>query len=105
MDYNKQTELLNKAYRNSLKRLSKNFFIDKFSGMSLFIEYLKYLRDSMIISNYEDELTLATITTAIAEFEAYNGGKDTKNKVFHWNNFWELVKQNLERWLQLDDSV
>ena len=101
-----QVKLLNKAYYKSLKNLNKNFFNNKNTGLFLFIEYLKYIRDSLIIedSNAEqDQEKLATIITAIAEFEAYTSCRDTTNKTFHWANFCELVKQNLREWI--DDSI
>jgi hypothetical protein len=47
-------------------------------------------------------MKLATIITTVAEYEA---SLTTDQKVFHWNNFCELVKQNMEEWLELNDSV
>jgi hypothetical protein len=104
----KQTKLLNKSYKKSFKCLNKNFFEDRNTGLLLFIEYLKYIRDSMILSSTEgrdEQLKITSIITAIAEFEAYNSCRDSRNKMFHWNNFHELVKQNMEEWLQINDSV
>ena len=98
-----QIKILNKAYHKSLKNLNTKFFSNKNTGLFLFIEYLKYIRDSLIIENSDtkhDQEKLATLITAIAEFEAYNSCKDVTNKTFHWNNFCELVKQNLEEWIK-----
>ena len=50
----------------------------------------------------EHNMKLATIITAVAEYEA---SITTNQKAFHWNNFCELVKQNMEDWLELNDSV
>jgi hypothetical protein len=52
--------------------------------------------------NYKTNTRLTTIITAVAEYEA---SISTDQKVFHWNNFCELVKQNMEDWLELNDSV
>lgn len=98
-----QTKLLNKAYYKSLKNLNKNFFNNKNAGLFLFIEYLKYIRDSLILESTENNCgqeKLATLITAIAEFEAYTNCRDITNKTFHWANFCELVKQNLEEWIK-----
>jgi hypothetical protein len=105
---NKDIKMLKKAYTKRFKCISSSFFSDKEAGLTLFIEYLKYIRDSMIINNYENsnkQTNIATIIAAIAEFDAYKSSKDSDIKVFHWNSFTELLKQNMEEWLQLDDSV
>lgn len=106
----RETKQLNKSYSKSFKRLQKAFFTDKKAGLSLFIEYLKYLRDLIVLAEYEnklenDVLKAPTIIAAIAEYEAYNQNKEQQQKSFHWNNFCELVKQNMEDWLKIDDSV
>lgn len=104
-----QDEQLIKAYKQSLKTLNKNFFNDKKVGLVLFIEYLKYLRDISVIKTIDKESTkqeeLATLVTAIAEFEAFYTLNNKTQRVFHWSNFCELMKQNMEEWLTLDDSV
>lgn len=100
-----QIKQLNKAYKKSFTTLNKAFFKSKNTGLKMFIEYLRYLRDLMILSTEDADKTnakLATITTAIAEYEA---SLNTEQKVFHWNNFCELVKQNMEDWLELNDSI
>jgi hypothetical protein len=111
----KQVKQIDKTYDYTLKILRKDFFSNNYAGLNLFIEYLRYIRDKIIInSNSLDEklpenFLAASITTAIAEFEAYenyhisNANKQLQN--FHWNNFWELVKQNLEEWLSFNASV
>lgn len=106
----KEIKQLNKAYEISFDRLQKSIFTDKKNGFVLFTEYLKYLRDSIVLQEQYEEsdnakLKLATIITAIAEFDAYKQTQDTKQKTFHWNNFCELLKQNMEDWLKIDDSV
>ncbi len=104
-----QIKQLNSAYKKSFNALNKSVFQSKTAGLNIFIEHLRYLRDSMILSAeydlekaYEIDTKLATITIAVAEYEAY---ANTEQKVFHWNNFCELVKQNMEDWLELNDSI
>lgn len=104
-----QVKQLNKAYKKSFDTLNKSFFQSKTAGLYMFIEYLRYLRDLMILSAEGDlekvsntNTQLATIITAIAEYEA---STSTEQKVFHWSNFCELVKQNMEDWLELNDSI
>jgi hypothetical protein len=106
----KEIKRLNKAYIKSFNHLQKNFFIKRDSGLLLFVEYLKYLRDSAILTEGSNDsenskLKIATLITTIAELNAYNQSKEYKQKAFHWNNFCELIKQNMEDWLKLDDPV
>jgi hypothetical protein len=102
---------LNQAYTKSFKILSKNFFGNKEVGLTFFVDYLKYLRDCIIINTEdldENELIktkIATLVTAIAEYDTYKACQDTEKRAFHWNNFCELVKLNMEEWLEPDDSV
>lgn len=100
---------LNRAYKKSFKTLNKSLFQSKSTGLNVFIEHLRYIRDSMILlaeddleKVYKTNMKLATIITAVAEYEAY---VDTDQTLFHWNNFCELVKQNMEDWLELNDSI
>ena len=102
-----QVKQLNKAYKKSFNTLNKSFFQSKTAGLNMFVEYLRYLRDLMILSAEEDlekadNTRLAAIITAIAEYEA---STNTEQRVFHWSNFCELVKQNMEDWLELNDSI
>ena len=104
-----QIKQLNKAYRRSFNTLNKSLCHSKSAGLDIFVEHLRYLRDLMILS-IEDDLEkvnktntkLITITTAVAEYEA---SLNTEQKAFHRNNFCELVKQNMEEWLELNDSI
>ena len=106
----KEINQLNKAYKNRFNCLQKCLFVNKETGMVLFVEYLKYLRDSIVLAEYSKEsenskVKIASIITAIAEFEAYQQTQNSQQKTFHWNNFCELLKQNMEDWLKIDDSV
>ena len=106
----KETKQLKNAYSTRFNLLYKSIFVDKDAGVSFFIEYLKYLRDSLVLNEYGNEtesskVRIASIIAAIAEFEAYKQTYDAQQKIFHWNNFCELFKQNMEDWLKIDDSV
>ena len=106
----KEIKQLNKAYNARFNCLQKSIFVNKDAGLALFIEYLKYLRDSIVLNEYNTEseaskIKIASIIAAIAEFEAYKQTQDIKQKTFHWNSFCELFKQNMEDWLKIDDSV
>ena len=105
----KQIKQLNKAYKKSFKTINKSFFKSNAIGLLSFVEYLRYLRDLAILTTKEELQSgeaagarLNSLITAIAEFEAC---AESDKKAFHWNSFWELVKQNMEDWLELDDSI
>ena len=110
MNY-KQLNQLNKAYKKKLKMLNKTFFSNKDIGLIIFIEYLKYLRDVTVVKNVSKDCLeanqdkLATLITAVAEFEAFYEHQDATQSAFHWANFCELMKQNMEEWLTLYDSI
>lgn len=104
-----QIKQLNKAYKKSFNTLNKALLQSKSAGLSIFVEHLRYLRDLMLLVADDDlekvsktHTKLTTIITAVAEYEA---SINTSQKVFHWNNFCELIKYNMEDWLELDDSV
>ena len=107
---NYQNKCLKKAYHKSMKSLTNQLFQHKHAGLFFFINYLRYIRDTLVIGNINDseQTKLNTIITAIAEFDAYVECLKTKNlkqKTFHWETFCELVKQNMEEWLDLNDSI
>ena len=91
---------LDRAYLKRFKQLNKNILESEDSGLLIFIEHLKYLRDIYILLQ-PAESAAVTLNAAIAEFEAY---KNTK-KDFHWTNFCEFLKQNMKEWLAINDSV
>jgi hypothetical protein len=104
-----QLKQLKRAYKRSFTTLNKSLFQSKAASLSIFIEHLRYLRDSMILLTEGDfekasktNTKLVTIVAAVAEYEA---STHADQKAFHWNNFCELVKQNMEDWLELNDSV
>lgn len=100
---------LSAAYKKKFKNLSDN--LDKDTGMCLFINHLKYIRDSVVIKPQIDieqepvKTTLATLMAAIAEFEASKKAVTAQQKTFHWNTFCDFVKLNMKEWLILYDSI
>jgi hypothetical protein len=91
---------LNKAYIKRFKQLNKNILYASDSGLILFVEHLKYLRDTNIVGQNSAE-AIVSLNTAIEEFEAYRKSQ----KDFHWDNFCELVKLNVKEWLIANDSI
>lgn len=127
MDNNKAIKQLAKAYDKKAKLLNKNFSKDLTTGLALFLEQLKYIRDILILDYEEPETTvegpfeeftkekseqpidktaakLTSLIIAISEFEAYLQ-EEGAQKSFHWNNFWEFIKLNAEEWLELNDTI
>lgn len=106
--YKKQ---LKKAYKKRFKVLNKSFFDDRSQGMLVFNEYLKYLRDFIILNTdnaLESDIKntrIATINTAIAELCSWQKAVDEQKKDFHWNNFCELLRLNMKEWLVPNDSI
>lgn len=97
---NRQVKQLRKAYTKRFKQINKNLITVNTSGLLLFLEHLKYLRDTYIITQQSAD-TVASLTAAIEEFEAYR----KTQKDFHWNNFCEFMKLNMREWLTINDSV
>ena len=91
---------LNRAYTKRFKQLNKNILNAEDSGLLVFVEHLRYLRDAYILTQRPVD-TIATLKVAIEEFEAYR----TTKKDFHWNNFCEFLKQNMKEWLAVNDPV
>lgn len=94
-----QLKQINKIYNKRLNDLTGK-------GLAYFVEYLRQLRDTMIITardmtELKSSPKVTTIITAIHEFEAYQSSKEESQKKFHWNNFCEFVKLNMEEWLAL----
>ena len=131
---NKALKQLKKAYNARLKLLNdKKFLEDVGTGVLILVEKLRYLRDRIIIEdigandvehevledpfaefaepsateelNEPDDDIVASLILALAEFEAYQQCEDMKQRNFHFNAFWELVKINMEEWLALNDTV
>lgn len=100
-----------KAYSKRIKQLNKKFFTANDTGLVLFVEYLRYLRDLQIVTApgniYESEDTkynIASLITAIAEFDASRSCSEEQRQ-FHWDNFMELTRQNFMEWIKFNDTV
>jgi hypothetical protein len=91
---------LNKAYTKRFKQLNKNMLIINSSGLLVFAEHLRYLRDNYIVTQKSADV-IVSLNAAIEELEAYRESK----KEFHWNNFCEFVKLNMKEWLLANDTV
>lgn len=118
-----------KLYKQYQKLIKKTALADP---LDLFLLQLRFVRDYYLLMepltiDSQDNVKTATITTAIAEYEAYyncvskyfdNTGnliipeetdktpeqlreEFAKEKAFHWSYFWELVKLNIESWLEI----
>lgn len=95
---------LRKAYIKRLNLLNKNFFKDPNVGLIILVEQLKFKRDNLIIQS-DNKTELASLATAIAEFEAFQISEEKSKKKFHWNNFCDFVKLHMEDWQRLNDSI
>ncbi len=127
------TQEFKQLYRTYDKRLKKDHeinFKNLTNSMDYFVTYLKFMRDyyiltePLILDNGEENLKIASLATAVSEYEKYQncehnyyGFDGTKviykvdgtreevqqqyntEKTFHWNSFWNLVKLNMEDWL------
>ena len=100
---------LNNAYSKRFKKINKHLLAKKESnllilecdsGLALFVEHLKYMRDVYILTQ-KSSGNIATLNAAIEEFEAYC----KTQKDFHWNNFCEFIKLNMREWLVINDSI
>jgi hypothetical protein len=94
---------LGRAYTKRFRRLNKNILNLNNSGLLIFVEHLKYLRDTYLLTNNSTEALskIASLNAAIEEFDAYQKSQ----KEFHWNNFCEFVKLNMREWLTINDSI
>lgn len=95
---------LNKAYKKNFKRKYNEIFYNLDAGLQCFVLYITYLRDHMLLTSAPED-SLTSCTTAIAEFNAFVNAANDEKRLFHWNNFFELVKQNMEEWLIPNDSI
>ena len=82
------------------------------------------LTEPLVMESGEENMKIAAIATAVSEYEQYqncihkyygfdgtqviyktDGSKEdvqqlyNKEKTFHWNNFWNLLRLNMEDWM------
>lgn len=110
---NKALDKITRAYEKRLKKITKNFYNDNYTGLFLFVEHIKYIRDYLIIKQTIEKIEpsdntsnrIASLVMAAAEFDAYIGTAEQDKKEFHWNNFCELVRLNVGEWLNPNDTI
>ena len=96
--------------------------------LDYFVNYLKFMRDYYILTvpadaPENDKLKTAAIVTAVSEYEKFNScinnyysangevlekfadqpkehilEEYSKERAYHWTNFWQLVMLNIEDW-------
>lgn len=93
---------LTKYYRKKLVNKAKKVADLDFIDLDLFATQIQLLRDKMIlaadISNIENNMPVATITMAIAEYNAYKTEQDAEKGKQHLQLFWKLIYDNLQNW-------
>ncbi len=126
-EFKKNHKKLYKSYKKYLKQLNNELSAGLQDPTVYFVSYLKLLRDYHLLSMPEPDeqnLTLASLITAIAEYERsqtcisnyyiIDNGVLTrrpeyteeaamqsfqKEKLQHWDTFWGLVKLSIESWV------
>lgn len=122
-DFKKEFKELYKTYGNKLKEHHKKSFENFTNSMDYFITHLKFMRDyfiltePLVLENGEENMKIASLATAISAYDKYQLcinlcktiesnteqnealiNKYTQEKEFHWNNFWNLIRMNMEAW-------
>jgi hypothetical protein len=120
--YKTYDKRLKKDHEMSFKNLtnSMNYFVDYLR----FMRDYYILMEPVVLDNGEENLKIAALATAVSEYEQYQtceqkyyGFDGTKvvykvegtqeevqklynaEKAFHWTNFWNLVRLNMEDWM------
>lgn len=131
--FKKQYKSLLKYYKKELDKINKFSFENSTNCMDYLSTYLRYMRDVYILKepviDPNSNVKLASICMAVSEYEKYstcidnyynamNGNPElkdktktkeetdalySKEKMFHWNAFWEIVKINMEGWFADND--
>lgn len=129
-DFTKEYSQLYKAYDKRLKKDHEISFKNLTNNMEYFVNYLRFMRDyyiltePLILDTGEENLKIASLATAISEYEKYQNceqayysfdgvkmsykvegtaeevqKKYNLEKAFHWDSFWNLVRLNMEDWM------
>jgi hypothetical protein len=117
--YKAYDKKLKKEHEINFKNLNNN--MDYFITYLKFMRDYYILTEPLILEGGEENLKIASLSTAVSEYELYQtcennyyGFDGTKiiykvegtseevqqkynlEKSFHWNNFWSLIKLNME---------
>lgn len=129
-EFTKEFKQLCQTYDKVLKNEHATSFKNLTNCMDYLVTYLKFMRDyyiltePLILDSGEENLKIASLATAVSEFEQYQmcehkyygfdgtkviykvegtseevQKKYTTEKTFHWNNFWNLIRLNMEDWM------
>ena len=129
MNKNKYKKLYN-SYKYRLNKINKLCFKNEATPIDYFVTYLEMLRDFRLLeltesnTNVDNDLILASLVTALSEYEksiycignyykvennvaVRTTGEDEETtrkkysaeKLFHWESFWNLVKLSVEDWV------
>ena len=129
-EFTKEFKQLCKTYDKVLKNDHSTNFKSFTNPMGYFVDYLKFMRDyyiltePLVLDSGEENLKIATIATAVSEYEQYqncehkyyrfDGAKViykipgtreevqqqyNKEKIFLLYYFWNLVRLNMEDWM------
>ena len=102
---------LNTAYSNRLANMTALGINNKDLGLDFIAEYLRYLRDKLVLKNIDTleqepvKTDIALLASAVAEFDAYQGTQEITQKIFHLNTFCDFLRLNMGEWLALNDSI
>lgn len=115
-------KVLKNDHATNFKSLTNpmSYFVDYLK----FMRDYYILTEPLVLESGEENLKIAAIATAVSEYEQYQNcihkyyGFDgaqviyktaasseevqkqyNKEKMFHWNNFWNLVRLNMEDWM------
>lgn len=107
-----RNRLLNAYIKNTRKTIAASKIQNGNYVIQSLLENLTYLRDFLV--TYKDDTTvleyisqesydenIITLSVAVAEIRAYFNSEE----LFHWKNFCELFKRNMEGWLKTYDSI
>lgn len=129
-EFTKEFKQLCQTYDKVLKNEHATSFNNLTNNMNYFVTYLKFMRDyyiltePLILDSGEENLKIASLATAVSEYEQYQNCEHkyysfdganviykvsgtseevqqqyNKEKTFHWNNFWNLIRLNMEDWM------
>lgn len=133
LKFKKTYRQLYKAYKKRLNKLHKTSSLSLEDQLDYLVTYLKLIRDyfilteSIIKEDGTENFKIATLATAIAEYEQYKSwskniedvvnskaiNKDNEaiikkysiEKQIHFEYFWDLLKQNILTWGIKNDTV